>query len=66
MDYFRPFTYTFATPVTGVTSARIRGALGANPNQVGGTTNVILVDGTDVTQKFKNAGLFQEYYRWLG
>lgn len=55
---FGPFTYTFATPVTGVTSARIRGALGASPGQVGGTTNVILVDGTDVTQKFKNAGLY--------
>ena len=55
---FGPFTYTFATPVTGVTSARIRGALGASVGQVGGTTNVILVDGTDVTQKFKNAGLY--------
>jgi len=55
---FGPFTYTFATPVTGVTSARIRGALGASVGQVGGTTNVILVDGQDVTQKFKNAGLY--------
>ena len=55
---FGPFTYTFANPVTGVTSARIRGALGASVGQVGGTTNVILVDGQDVTQKFKNAGLY--------
>ena len=55
---FGPFTYTFATPVTGVTSARIRGSLGATSSQVGGTTNCILVDGQDVTQKFKNAGAF--------
>ena len=55
---FGPFTYTFATPVTGVTSARIRGALGATSGQVGGTNNVIRVDGQDVTQKFKNAGLY--------
>ena len=55
---FGPFTYTFANAVTGVTSARIRGALGASVGQVGGTTNVILVDGQDVTQKFKNAGLY--------
>ena len=55
---FGPFTYTFANPVTGVTSARIRGALGASVSQVSSTTNVILVDGQDVTQKFKNAGLY--------
>ena len=55
---FGPFTYTFVTPPTGVTSARIRGSLGATSGQVGGTTNVILVDGQDVTQKFKNANAF--------
>ena len=55
---FGPFTYTFATPITGVTSARIRGSLGATQSQVGGTTNVIQVDGQDVTQKFKNAGAY--------
>ena len=55
---FGPFTYTFVTPPTGVTSARIRGSLGATSGQVGGTTNVILVDGQDVTQKFKNAGAY--------
>ena len=55
---FGPFTYTFATPITGVTSARIRGSLGATSSQVGGTNNVIQVDGQDVTQKFKNANAF--------
>ena len=55
---FGPFTYTFVTPPTGVTSARIRGSLGATSSQVGGRTNVILVDGQDVTQKFKNAGAY--------
>lgn len=62
---FGPFTYTFATPVTGVTSARIRGSLGATSGQVGGTTNCILVDGTDVTQKFKNAGGFAGSNPWV-
>ena len=62
---FGPFTYTFATPVTGVTSARIRGSLGASSGQVGGTTNCILVDGQDVTQKFKNAGGFAGSNVWV-
>ena len=62
---FGRFTYTFATPVTGVTSARIRGSLGASSGQVGGTTNCILVDGQDVTQKFKNAGGFAGSNVWV-
>ena len=62
---FGPFTYTFATPVTGVTSARIRGSLGATSGQVGGTTNCIVVDGTDVTQKFKNANGFAGSNVWV-
>ena len=62
---FGRFTYTFATPVTGVTSARIRGSLGATSGQVGGTTNCIVVDGTDVTQKFKNANGFAGSNVWV-
>ena len=62
---FGPFTYTFATAQTVSTSARIRGSLGASSGQVGGTTNVIKVDGTDVTQKFKDAGGYAGSNVWV-
>ena len=53
---FGPFTYTFVNPISQITSLILRGSLGATPSQVGGTINVIKVNGQDVTQLFKNAG----------
>ena len=55
---FGPFTYTFPNQQTGVTSARLFVGFGASSSQVGGTTNTFLVNGIDVTQKAKDAGLY--------
>lgn len=62
---FGPFTYTFASAQTVSSQARIRGSLGASSGQVGGTTNCIKVNGTDVTQKFKNAGGYAGSNVWV-
>ena len=52
-----PFTYTFANP-PAINSARMFVTFGAGSNQVGGATNIFLVNGIDVTQKAKDANVF--------
>jgi len=52
-----PFTYTFAHP-PAINSARMFVTFGSSSNQVGGATNIFLVNGIDVTQKAKDANVF--------
>ena len=54
---FGPYTYTIANSPK-IISARMYVNLGATSQQVGSTTNVIKADGTDVTQKAKDANAY--------
>ena len=48
-------TYTFASPLITNKKVEVAGALGATVAQVGHNHDVILINGKDITYKFKNA-----------
>ena len=48
-------TYTFASPLITKKKVEVAGALGATVAQVGHNHDVILINGKDITYKFKNA-----------
>lgn len=51
-------TYTFSGGLAVTGTIRIYCSLGATAGQVGSATNIIVVDGTDITSKLKTAGFY--------
>ena len=52
------FSYSGSINTSGATTVRMRVNLGASSSQVGSNTNLFTVNGTDVTQKAKDANAF--------
>ena len=53
-------TYTFSPPLTipGGTAVRVKVQCGASSGQVGGTGNMIVIDGSDISGAMKSAGAY--------
>ena len=56
-------TYTFdpAITISGGDTVRVRTVIGATSGQLGGTGNVVLIDGTDITGSIKSGGYYTSY-----
>ena len=52
------FSYSGSINTSGATTVRMRVNFGASSSQVGSNTNLFTVNGTDVTQKAKNANAY--------
>ena len=59
-------TYTFspAMEIPGGTAVRVKVMCGASSGQVGGTGNMIVIDGSDISAAMKSAGAYASW-AWI-
>ena len=59
-------TYTFSPALTipGGTAVKVRVMCGAGSGQVGGTGNIVVIDGTDISGAMKSAGAYGSF-AWI-